>query len=195
MAIHVTCSACGKVLQARDEDAGRQAQCASCGNMLTIPDISEPPPPPPPSQSPGYRCERCGRTFGAREVYNDHGRYICKECYGPPEYEEGPPDWQSARRRPRPRYREGPYEPYQDIQSHLAEAILVTIFCFLPFGIVAIVYASQVNSKIAEGNYRAAQIASSTAATWCWVSFGCGLGWALIVFVIFCGLGGAWRWM
>jgi hypothetical protein len=59
----------------------------------------------------------------------------------------------------------------------------VTLFCCLPFGIVAIVYAAQVSGKIAEGDYRGARAASSNAATWCWVSFGCGLVGGLLWFL------------
>ena len=44
MAIRVTCG-CGKILQARSEDAGRQAKCPSCGTILTLPsDEAEAPP-------------------------------------------------------------------------------------------------------------------------------------------------------
>jgi hypothetical protein len=58
-------------------------------------------------------------------------------------------------------------------------AILVTLFCCLPFGIVAIVYAAQVDGKAAAGDYGAAQEASNKARTWSWVSFGLGLAMIL----------------
>ena len=51
--------------------------------------------------------------------------------------------------------------------SHLALAILVTIFCCLPFGIVAIIRASSVDSLYHAGNYAAAVGASESASTWC----------------------------
>lgn len=38
-------------------------------------------------------------------------------------------------------------------RNYLVESILVTIFCCQPFGIVGIVFASQVNSKHASGDY------------------------------------------
>lgn len=38
--------------------------------------------------------------------------------------------------------------------TYLAPAILTTIFCCLPFGIVSIVYAAQVNGKLAAGTSR-----------------------------------------
>ena len=40
------------------------------------------------------------------------------------------------------------------IPNYLVQAILVTLCCCLPFGIVAIVYAAQVNSKLDRGSSR-----------------------------------------
>ncbi len=57
------------------------------------------------------------------------------------------------------------------IPNHLVWAILATLFCCLPFGIVAIVYAAQVNGHLAGGNVAAAQAASDSAKKWCWWSF------------------------
>lgn len=51
-------------------------------------------------------------------------------------------------------------------QNYLVESILVTIFCCQPFGIVGIVFASQVNSKYALGDYEGAQRASEDAKKW-----------------------------
>ena len=51
-------------------------------------------------------------------------------------------------------------------KNYLIEAILVTIFCCQPFGIVSIVYAAQVNSKFAIGNYEGANNASKSAKNW-----------------------------
>ncbi|MFN7139620.1 MAG: CD225/dispanin family protein [Limisphaerales bacterium] len=65
--------------------------------------------------------------------------------------------------------------PGKKIPNYLVQAILVTICCCLPFGIVAIVYAAQVNSKEQAGDYRAAQEASDKAKLWCWVGFGAGI--------------------
>ena len=66
--------------------------------------------------------------------------------------------------------------PYTHVPNYLVQAILVTVFCCLPFGIVAIVYAAQVNGKLASGDYTGAVNTSRTAKTWCWVSFGGGGG-------------------
>jgi hypothetical protein len=64
-----------------------------------------------------------------------------------------------------------PAGPAPSIPSYLAQSILVTIFCCLPFGIVAIVYASQVNTKLAVGDFVGARESSNKAKTFCWVSF------------------------
>ena len=63
--------------------------------------------------------------------------------------------------------------PY--VPNYLVQAILVTLFCCLPFGIVAIVFAAQVNGKLAAGDYQGAVYASNQAKLWCWVGFGLGL--------------------
>ncbi|MFZ3275199.1 MAG: CD225/dispanin family protein, partial [Lutibacter sp.] len=41
-------------------------------------------------------------------------------------------------------------------KNYLIESILVTIFCCLPFGIVGIVFAAQVNAKFDAGDYEGA---------------------------------------
>ena len=67
-------------------------------------------------------------------------------------------------------------------------AILTTLFCCLPFGIVAIVYAAQVDGKIRQGDYAGALESSHKAKVWCWVSFGSGMAF-LALFIMFAILG------
>jgi ABC-type glycerol-3-phosphate transport system permease component len=50
--------------------------------------------------------------------------------------------------------------------NHLVWSILVTIFCCLPFGIVAIVKSSQVNGLWAQGRYAEAQASADSARKW-----------------------------
>jgi predicted secreted protein len=50
--------------------------------------------------------------------------------------------------------------------SHLVWSILVTLFCCLPFGIVAIVKSSQVNGLWAQGRYAEAQASADSARKW-----------------------------
>jgi len=75
---------------------------------------------------------------------------------------------------------QGAAGPVSVIPTRLVPAILCTLFCCLPFGIVAIVYAAQVKPKITAGDYVGAADASHKAAVWCWVSFALGLAGMLI---------------
>ena len=63
---------------------------------------------------------------------------------------------------------------YNPPGNYLAPAILTTLFCCLPFGIVSIVKASQVNSLWSSGRYEEAQRASADAKRWAWISFASG---------------------
>ena len=74
--------------------------------------------------------------------------------------------------------------PVGSVPTYLAPSILVTIFCCWPFGIVSIVYAAQVNGKLAAGDYAGAVEASGKAKTWCWLSFGLGLT-VVVLYLLF----------
>jgi hypothetical protein len=71
-----------------------------------------------------------------------------------------------------------------NIPTYLAQAILVTLFCCLPFGIVSIVYAAQVNSKLAAGDIAGAREASDKAKMWSWISFGVGIPVVILSVII-----------
>lgn len=79
------------------------------------------------------------------------------------------------------------------IPNHLAGSILATIFCCMPFGIPAIVYAAQVNSRIAAGDVEGAMQASKNANMWMLISVGIGAFIALIYGVMF-AIGAATGW-
>jgi len=68
--------------------------------------------------------------------------------------------------------------------NYLVSAILATLFCCLPFGVVAIVYAAQVDSKWNAGDHAGAQEASGKAKLWSNVSALTGVvilgGWFLV---------------
>lgn len=61
------------------------------------------------------------------------------------------------------------------IPNHLVSAVITTLCCCMPFGIVALVFAAQVNSKLAAGDVAGAQAASNNARTWTIVAFIAGL--------------------
>src|SRR5580698_9554823 len=69
-----------------------------------------------------------------------------------------------------------PPAPAVPVQNYLVFAILATVFCCLPAGIPAIVYAAQVNGKLQVGDLAGAQAASNNAKMWCFISLGLGLG-------------------
>lgn len=68
--------------------------------------------------------------------------------------------------------------------NYLAWAIVTTILCCLPFGIVSIIYASQVNSKWMAGDYAGAHSSSKNAKIWAWVSFGTAFLGVIIWFIL-----------
>jgi hypothetical protein len=72
-----------------------------------------------------------------------------------------------SRRRPKP-------------DNHLVIAILVTLFCCLPLGIPAIVYASQVDGKYNAGDHLGAREAAHHAKNWIKISVVVGLLGALV---------------
>ena len=75
------------------------------------------------------------------------------------------------------------------VSNYLVQAILCTLFCCLPAGIVSIVYAAQVNSKLAVGDRMGAIQSSENAKKWAWVSFGVGMAVLLIYIVIIVAAG------
>jgi hypothetical protein len=79
-------------------------------------------------------------------------------------------------------------------KNWLVEAILVTIFCCLPFGIAGIVFAAQVNSKYDSGDYDGAVIASKEAAKWTRIGFFSSLVLILLYLVFIFMLGGVAFW-
>lgn len=70
---------------------------------------------------------------------------------------------------------QGGYPSATPPPNHLVWAILTTIFCCLPAGVVSIVYAAQVNSKWQSGDQQGAESASNNARTWAIISAVVGL--------------------
>jgi hypothetical protein len=69
--------------------------------------------------------------------------------------------------------------------NYLVFSILVTLCCCLPLGVPAIVFSSQVNSKMAAGDYAGAQDSAAKAKMWCWIAFGCGMVGAIAYAAIY----------
>ena len=72
----------------------------------------------------------------------------------------------------------------EQVPNHMVGAILTALFCCQIGGIVAIVYAAQVNSKLARGDIEGARAASKTANTWITVNIIVGLIGVLIYAIL-----------
>jgi succinate dehydrogenase/fumarate reductase cytochrome b subunit len=72
--------------------------------------------------------------------------------------------------------------------NNMLMAILTTICCCVPFGIVAIIKASQVNNLFAMKQYEAAQASADEAKKWSYIGIGVGLLIGIVYF-IFCFVG------
>jgi hypothetical protein len=87
----------------------------------------------------------------------------------PPQQFPPPPQWQGWQGGPpQGGWPGGP--PVAPQQTWMVPAVLVTLFCFLPTGIAAIVYASQVTSKQQVGDYAGASAAADKAKMWVIIS-------------------------
>ena len=82
-------------------------------------------------------CEKCGKELFDEAV-------VCPSCGDP------------TKRR----------AVTKEVPNHMVGAVLTTIFCCLIGGIVAIIYASKVNTKLAAGDIEGAVAASNTASKW-----------------------------
>ena len=68
--------------------------------------------------------------------------------------------------------------------NNLVPAILVTLFCCLPFGIASIVFASQVDAKYSTGDYAGAQASADRSKFWMWWVFGVGFVLGILWFAL-----------
>lgn len=57
------------------------------------------------------------------------------------------------------------------LSNWLIPAVIATLCCCPPFGIIALIFSAQVNSKLAAGDIAGAQRASSRARIWTIIAF------------------------
>ena len=68
-----------------------------------------------------------------------------------------------------------------EVPNYLIPAILSTIFCCLPLGVVSIIFATQVNSKVQTGDIAGAMEASRKAKMFMFIAVGLGvLTWVCV---------------
>jgi hypothetical protein len=112
-------------------------------------------------------CVNCGRSLAAGA-----------SSYTPP-----PPPPSEFSARPSPPPYNGPQIP-----NYLWQSIVVTLCCCLPLGVVSIIFAAQVNSKLAQGDITGAQDSSQKAKMFTLIGLGVGIvGW--IIWAIFLSAG------
>jgi hypothetical protein len=100
-------------------------------------------------------CHFCGQQLDEPPEPVAPAPWPEPRAYGPPPgYGPYPPPW--AMGRP-----QGPRPP-----DHLVWAILATVLCCMPLGVVSIVYAAKVESLWISGNQRGAVEASEKAKNW-----------------------------
>lgn len=78
-------------------------------------------------------------------------------------------------------------------ENYLVWAILCTVLCCLPLGIVAIIKSQEVNKLWAQGDYAGAQKASADTKKYAtWGAIAAAIGWILyILFFVVIGFGAA----
>jgi hypothetical protein len=72
------------------------------------------------------------------------------------------------------------------VPNYMVQAI-ISIFCCWPLAIPAIIFATQVNSKVAAGDVAGAEDASKKAKMFSYIAFGLGALWLIfvIIYVVF----------
>lgn len=74
-------------------------------------------------------------------------------------------------------------------KTWLVESILATLFCCIPFGIVGLIYSTQISSYFNHGNYAAAEEASRNAGKWTKIAFFTGIAIYLLYFIFYAMIG------
>ena len=106
-------------------------------------------------------CPQCGKE-------TPEGSAFCAFCGAPSGGGDAP-----ARTEGEPAPRFGTLAP--DIQTYLVHSILATLFCCIPFGVVAIVFSVMATSAKNAGRFTEAVANAKQAWTWVKVSFWLGL--------------------
>lgn len=107
--------------------------CPDCGNMVS---------------TSASNCPKCGRPANPRVSAGK-----CPDC-GAPLNADGTCTY--CRAKPVPIPREAPPK----VANHIVLSVIMTAFCCLPFGIAAVISATQVDALLKSGEYEKARAAS-----------------------------------
>lgn len=158
------CQSCENTLKIPTNLIGKTLTCPNCKNLINptfeenlVEEPLEPTSVQKRSSANVVFCQSCGAE-------NSDQNISCEKCNVP----LGSNNQNSNSKR------------YENVPNYLITSIIVTLF-FLPFGIVAIVYATSVNAKVAAGDIQGAKAASGTALMWCCL----GAILSIILWVIF----------
>jgi len=149
-----SCPSCGQHIQGDELWSGRQINCPACQQPLVVPSLG--PPAPPIAELIPTVPVTAGAALRSAPV---------RQMSAPP---PPPPVAAGLGRNPR-------FGAASRPKTYLMEAIVATLLCCVPFGVVSIVYAAQVDSKFNAGDYQGAQKAASSAKTWYHVALVSGL--------------------
>ena len=94
----------------------------------------------------------------------------------------GPPPLESSSPRSDLAPSQSPAER-KHLNTHMAWSVIVTLFCCLPIGIVAIVNASKVSGALASGDYAEAERLAGEAKKWADWAFALGLVLGFVYFM------------
>ena len=146
-------------------------------------------------------CPNCGAPIGAMPPQSESTAQPTADPI-PEVYAQQQDSWQqeNAYQNPQPQGayqqqyqqqpQQPPYQPYQGTPTvkstaYLVWSILVTLFCCLPFGIPAIVFAAKISSCNERGDYPGAEEAARKAKIWTIVSAVVGFVLLLVLVVIY----------
>ncbi|MDE5705561.1 CD225/dispanin family protein [Muribaculum sp.] len=144
-----------------------------------------PPAPHAPQPQPEYQQPQAAYQQQYQQPQYQQPQYQQPQ-YQQPQYQQ--PQYQQ------PQYQQQGQQPYQQPilppDNYLAWAVVVTILCCVPFGIVAIIKAASVNGLWNTGNYDKAYEASASAKKWIIITVIVGIVSQLLYggFMIFSGV-------
>ena len=167
------CISCGSPLSPPSSDSGDRSTYSSDftsdGGQTPYKPYSPSAPPPPPIEEKPYSSSTSPYSSG--NTYSDEKAYSS-------DY----PSKYSPAKRERSVYQSSSYS--HNIPNHLAPAILSTLFCCIPLGVISIVYAAQVNEKLKREDYEGAISASDNAKKWAYIAFFAGVATQTIPFIL-----------